>query len=202
MLTIKSRIRETLLPLILLVLLYSCSTGPSGTGMDYKRLADSFMHPPNSARPGVYWYFMDGNLSRKEMTADLESMKKVGIGHVLFLEVNVGVPQGPVKFLSPAWQESFKHAVKECERLGIVLTLGSGPGWTGSGGPWVKMEESMQHLVASKIEVVNLWRNRMVGDLDLSESKRYTTTTVDDLVEGEELAASGLMGPVSIELIK
>ena len=37
--------------------------------------------------------------------------------------------------------------------LGIELTLGSGPGWTGSGGPWVKMEESMQHLVASKTEV-------------------------------------------------
>jgi len=96
---------------------------------------------------------MDGNLSREEMTADLESMKDVGIGHVLFLEVNVGVPQGPVKFLSQEWQESFTHAVKECERLGIVLTLGSGPGWTGSGGPWVNMEESMQHLVASRLDV-------------------------------------------------
>jgi hypothetical protein len=121
--------------------------------VDYQDLTNLFLDPPNSARPGVYWYFMDGNLSREEMTADLESMKEVGIGHVLFLEVNVGVPQGPVKFLSEEWQESFTHAVKECERLGIVLTLGSGPGWTGSGGPWVKMEESMQHLVASKLEV-------------------------------------------------
>jgi hypothetical protein len=121
--------------------------------VDYPTLVSSFLNPPNSARPGVYWYFMDGNLSREEMTADLESMKEVGIGHVLFLEVNVGIPQGPVKFLSEEWQESFKHAVKECERLGIVLTLGSGPGWTGSGGPWVKMEESMQHLMASKLNV-------------------------------------------------
>ncbi len=121
--------------------------------VDYQDLTNLFLDPPNSARPGVYWYFMDGNLSREEMTADLESMKEVGIGHVLFLEVNVGVPQGPVKFLSEEWQESFTHAVKECERLGIVLTLGSGPGWTGSGGPWVKMEESMQHLVASELEV-------------------------------------------------
>ena len=153
MLNKKVRIQNILLPLLLLVLLYSCSSGPSQTGIEYKRLADSFMHPPNSARPGVYWYFMDGNLSREEMTSDLESMKEVGIGHVLFLEVNVGVPQGPVKFLSEEWQESFTHAVKECERLGIVLTMGSGPGWTGSGGPWVKMEESMQHLVASKLEV-------------------------------------------------
>jgi len=121
--------------------------------LGYSDLTQLFSDPPNSAKPGVYWYFMDGNLSKKEMTADLESMKEVGIGHVLFLEVNVGVPQGPVKFLSEEWQESFTHGVKECERLGIELTLGSGPGWTGSGGPWVKMEESMQHLVASKVDM-------------------------------------------------
>ncbi len=83
------------------------------------------------------------------MTKDLESMKAAGIGNVLFLEVNVGVPRGKVDFLSDEWQDLFKHAVKECERLGIELTLGSGPGWAGSGGPWVKPEQSMRHLVAS-----------------------------------------------------
>jgi hypothetical protein len=92
---------------------------------------------------------MDGNISRKGMTEDLESMKKAGIGSVIFLEVNVGIPRGPVTFLSNEWQDLFKHAVKEAERLGISLTLGSGPGWAGSGGPWVKPEQSMQHLVAS-----------------------------------------------------
>jgi len=85
------------------------------------------------------------------MTEDLESMKKVGIGNVIFLEVNVGVPQGPVDYLSPQWQELFKHAVNECERLGIRMTLGIGPGWTGSGGPWVAADQSMQHLVSSVI---------------------------------------------------
>ncbi|MCP4311339.1 MAG: glycosyl hydrolase [Bacteroidetes bacterium] len=135
--------------LALIISLASCSA----ENESYNALKSSFQNPPNSAKPGVYWYFMDGNQDKHEMTADLESMKEVGIEHVLFLEVNVGVPQGPVKFLSEEWQENFVHAVKECERLGIVLTLGSGPGWTGSGGPWVKMEESMQHLVATKAEV-------------------------------------------------
>lgn len=133
--------------LLLLALFTSCTN----ENVSYDALKSSFLNPSNSAKPGVYWYFMDGNQDKDEMTADLESMKEVGIEHVLFLEVNVGVPQGPVKFLSEEWQENFAHAVKECERLGIVLTLGSGPGWTGSGGPWVKMEESMQHLVASKV---------------------------------------------------
>jgi len=116
-------------------------------------LKEGFLNPPDSVRPGVYWYFMDGNMSATGMTKDLESMKRAGIGQVLFLEVNVGVPQGPVDFLSAQWQELFKHAVSECERLGIRMTLGIGPGWTGSGGPWVAPEESMQHLVASSLQV-------------------------------------------------
>jgi hypothetical protein len=116
-------------------------------------LQQGFQNPPDSTRPGVYWYFMDGNLSREAMTADLESMKKAGIGNLVFLEVNVGVPRGPVDFFSEQWQELFAHAVHEAQRLGIEITLGVGPGWTGSGGPWVKPQQSMLHLVASSVNI-------------------------------------------------
>ena len=116
-------------------------------------LEQGFLNPPDSARPGVYWYFMDGNLSKEAMTKDLESMKKAGIGYLVYLEVNVGVPRGPVDFISEEWQDMFGHAVAECERLGIDITLGVGPGWTGSGGPWVEARQSMQHLVAASVEV-------------------------------------------------
>src|SRR3954468_2902815 len=63
-------------------------------------LKAGFVNPPDSARPGVYWYFMDGNHTRESMTEDLESMKKAGIGNLIFLEVNVGVPRGKIDFLS------------------------------------------------------------------------------------------------------
>jgi len=112
-----------------------------------------FRNPPDSARPGVYWYFMDGNLNQEEMVKDLESMKEVGLGNLVFLEVNVGVPRGPVDFMSEQWQDLFANAVRHAERLGIDITLGAGPGWTGSGGPWVKPEQSMQHLVFSEVNV-------------------------------------------------
>lgn len=112
-------------------------------------LKAAFKDPPDSARPGVYWYFMDGNMSKEGMDKDLESMKKAGIGQVLFLEVNVGVPRGKVDYLSEEWYQLFKHGVDMAKRLGIDMTLGIGPGWTGSGGPWVPAKESMQHLVAS-----------------------------------------------------
>ena len=116
-----------------------------------EQLKAGFLNPPPSARPGVYWYFMDGNLSKEGMTADLESMKQAGIGNVIFLEVNVGVPRGPVDFLGEQWYALFKHAIDECKRLGINMTLGIGPGWAGSGGPWVSPAQSMQHLVSSSI---------------------------------------------------
>ncbi|MBN8850568.1 MAG: glycosyl hydrolase [Sphingobacteriales bacterium 50-39] len=125
------------------------SAQSNGSVPGVNTIESNFSHPPPAARPGVYWYFMDGNRNKAAMSADLESMKRVGIGNVLFLEVNVGVPRGPVDFLSEEWNELFRHAVRECERLGIELVLGTGPGWTGSGGPWVKPEESMQELVGS-----------------------------------------------------
>lgn len=116
-------------------------------------LASGFVRPPAGARPWVYWFVMDGNLSREGITADLEAMRRVGIGGAIFLEVNVGVPRGPVDFMSDEWIGLFGHAAREAERLGIELTLISGPGWTGSGGPWVKPEDAMHFVVTDTISV-------------------------------------------------
>ena len=114
---------------------------------------EEFRTPPDAARPWVYWFIMDGNLSREGITADLEAMRNQGIGGVILMEVNVGVPRGKVDFMSDEWQQLFAHAVHETERLGLQLTLNSGPGWTGSGGPWITPENSMWHLVASETKV-------------------------------------------------
>lgn len=125
-------------------------------------LKENFINPPDSVRPGVYWYFMDGNISKEGMTKDLESMKEQGIGHVVFLEVNIGVPRGKVDFLSEEWKSCFKHAVAEAKRLEIDITLGVGPGWTGSGGPWVQGAESMKHLVASSVDVTKSGNQKII----------------------------------------
>lgn len=137
---------------ILAVMLLACALAPRGAALAAD-LARDFRNPPASARPWVYWFWMDGNLSREGMTADLEAMKRAGIGGMIIMEVDVGVPKGPVKFMSKPWRTLFKHAVMEAERLGLEITLNAGPGWTGSGGPWVKPEQSMQHLVASALQV-------------------------------------------------
>ncbi|MCE5268054.1 MAG: hypothetical protein LLG00_09230 [Planctomycetaceae bacterium] len=121
-------------------------------GKDSQRTAQ-FVNPPADARPWVYWLVMDGNFTRQGITADLEAMSRVGIGGAIFLEVDLGIPRGPVRFMSKAWQDLFRHAVREAERLGLQISLAAGPGWCGTGGPWVKPEQSMQHLVASETAV-------------------------------------------------
>ena len=116
------------------------------------RIAD-FIQPPDDARPWAYWCFMDGNLTREGMEADLQAMKRAGIGGAIYLEVGIGIPPGPVEFMSEPWQELLGHAFSEADRLCLQLALAAGPGWCGTGGPWVKPDQSMQHLVASKVQV-------------------------------------------------
>src|SRR5690606_7130240 len=127
-----SKLRIVFISAIVL-LYYGCNKKITGSAdiSDGRALRSGFVKPPDAAKLGVYWYFMDGNLSEEGMTKDLASMAKAGIGNLIFLEVNVGVPRGKVDFLSDRWLELFKHAEKECRRLNIAMTLGIGPGWTG-----------------------------------------------------------------------
>lgn len=112
-----------------------------------------FLSPPHSSHPWVYWYFMDGYVSLEGMKADLDSMKKAGIGGGIFFEVDLGITEGPAKFMSPQWQQTVADAFRYADALGLEIALGAGPGWCGAGGPWVKPEESMQSLEMSVTRV-------------------------------------------------
>ncbi len=126
-------------------------------------LEQTFTHPPDKARPWVYWYFQDGNLTREGMKADLESMKKAGLGGALYLETTAwGIPKGPVKFMSEPWQDLMIAAIRDCSRLGLEFSLGTGPGWCGAGGSWVKPDDAMQQIVGKGTEVVGPQRINLV----------------------------------------
>jgi hypothetical protein len=159
-------------------LAFVCFNYPSGDEPEIAKLKADFRNPPDAARPGVYWYFMDGNLSREEMTKDLESMKEVGISNLIFLEVGIGIPRGPVDFMSDEWQDLYVHAVREAERLGIKILLGAGPGWCGSGGPWVKPEESMTHLVFSETQIEG--NQKVTIELPIPEQRSTTWHKLKD----------------------
>jgi hypothetical protein len=106
-----------------------------------------FATPPDTARPWVFWFWSDGNITREGITADLEAMRRTGIGGVLIMEVDQGVPKGPVRMMTPEWRAMFAFAASEAKRLGLGLIMNNDPGWTGSGGPWNTPENSMQKVV-------------------------------------------------------
>ena len=110
-----------------------------------QNIRNGFLNPPDVARPWVYWFWINGNITREGITADLEAMQRVGIGGVLIMEVD-GSPMGPIAFGTIEWQEMFRFACQEAARLGLEINMNDGAGWTGSGGPWNTAENSMQQL--------------------------------------------------------
>src|SRR5215510_10076193 len=128
-------------------LLVSCHFANLATQKD--ALEQSFAHPPDSARPWVNWFWLDGNISREGITADLEAMQRVGIGGVLLMDVTQDIPAGTVPFGGTEWRALFKHTVQEAARLGLQVSLHNAPGWCGSGGPWITPDLAMQKLVSS-----------------------------------------------------
>jgi len=117
-------------------------------------LEKSFVRPADSARPWVYWFWLNSNITREGITADLEAMKRAGIGGVLIMEVDQGVPVGDASFAGPKWRELFKHVCTEANRLGIKVNMNNDAGWCGSGGPWITPELSMQKVVWTQTNVV------------------------------------------------
>src|SRR5450756_2095279 len=84
-------------------------------------LETGFLNPPDSARPQTWWHWMNGNITKEGITADLEAMKQIGLGGATIINVDCGIPRGPVNFLSPEWRDDFKFAVQEASRLGLKL---------------------------------------------------------------------------------
>jgi hypothetical protein len=121
----------------------NASAAPSDT------LADAFKTPPPNARAHTMWMWMNGHITKAGITADLESMARVGIGGVKIFNISTlkPFPDGPVSYMSPQWLELFQHAVSEATRLKMELGFHNGAGWSSSGGPWVKPEHSMQTVV-------------------------------------------------------
>lgn len=118
-------------------------------------LKAAFHDPAPDTRPGCYWYWINDNISKEGLTKDLEAMARVGIGrayigHIFTHSAARDTPVGGVKFGTEAWWEAVQWAVKEAGRVGVDIGFFNSPGWSQSGGPWVKPAQSMRYLDASE----------------------------------------------------
>jgi hypothetical protein len=114
-------------------------------------LAAGFINPPDSVKPWVYWYWISDNISKEGITMDLEAMARVGIGEALIGNIGLEeMPYGKVAVLSEEWWQLIEHTIREGKRVGVNLGMFNCPGWSQSGGPWVKSNEAMRYLISSE----------------------------------------------------
>jgi len=120
-------------------------------------LEQGFRNPPHQAKPHTWWHWMNGNITREGITADLEAMARVGIGGAQIFNIagshGCDIPAGSVDYLSPEWLDLLKHAAMEAERLGLDLALQNCAGWASTGGPWVPAQSSSQILVHTEVKL-------------------------------------------------
>jgi len=165
-----------------IILLLGFAIQLAAAPLTQSELRDGFARPPASARPWVYWTWLSSNLTREGITADLEAMKRVGIGGALILDVDQGTPLGSMKFFDPSWQAMFKHTITEAKRLGLEINVNNGPGYYGSGGPWVTPEQGMQWVFQSEVHVTGgaTWQGVLQKPIDRPDYRDIAVLAVSE----------------------
>ena len=119
-------------------------------------LEQGFRNPPDSAKPRVWWHWMNGNITKEGIRLDLEWMKRVGIGGFQNFDAALNTPQIVEKrlvYMTPEWKDAFRYAATLADQLGLEMAIAGSPGWSESGGPWVPPSQGMKKYVWSEMRV-------------------------------------------------
>ena len=122
-------------------------------------LAKEFQDPPKDARIRVWWHWMDGNISKEGIRKDIEWFHRSGIGGFQQFDAGgtmMGGGQSIVEklpYMSDSWKDAFKYAIRLADSLDMEVAIASAPGWSSTGGPWVKPENAMKRLTWKTVQV-------------------------------------------------
>ena len=120
-------------------------------------LYEQFADPPQEARPRVWWHWMDGNVSIDGISKDIDWMERIGIGG--FHQFDAGgigmlsIVDETMPYMSPQWQVAIRYAMNLAAEKGMETAVASAPGWSSTGGPWVKPADAMKKLTWRTAEV-------------------------------------------------
>lgn len=143
-------------PLLKTLLCLSLLAPFTGSAQDINVLESGFVNPAEKVQTSVYWYWISGNISEEGVKKDLYSMKEAGINRAFIGNIGlegIHTPYKTVPFGSEEWWKILHTALKTATELGIEIGIFNSPGWSQSGGPWVKPEQAMRYLASVKAEV-------------------------------------------------
>ena len=161
---------KNILRLLLAASAAFCATDGAAQTDDMRR---SFEEPPQEARPYVWWHWMNGNISKQGIYKDLTWMHQSGIAGFHVFDAGLNTPQivpSRIKYMTPEWKDCFAYALHLADSLGMSVAIPSSPGWSNTGGPWVKPTDAMKKIT---------WRTvRIDGGkkIDMQLPDIYTTT--------------------------
>lgn len=119
-------------------------------------LLNGFENPPDSAKPRVWWHWMNGNITEEGIKLDLEWMHRVGVAGFQNFDAALQTPQVVEKrlaYMTPEWKEAFRYAISLGDQLGMEMAIAGSPGWSETGGPWVPASQGMKKYVWSETVV-------------------------------------------------
>lgn len=118
---------------------------------------EAFQNPPQEARAQVWWHWMNGNITHDGIHKDLTWMKQIGLGGFHHFDAAMTfVPTMVDKrliYMQDDWKQAFRYAIEQADSLGLEVSVASAPGWSATGGPWVKPENAMKKLVWRELVV-------------------------------------------------
>jgi hypothetical protein len=133
------------------IALLACGGGAAAQSV--ATLEQGFRTPPVETRPRTLYFWMNGNVTREGLDADLQSMRDAGLGGVLAFDGSSDIPKGPVNYLSPQWLGLMTHMIDRGAQLGLNVAMQNAPGWSSSGGPWIAPAQAMQQIVWNETRV-------------------------------------------------
>lgn len=145
----------TIILLIILSAFFSCNKREKADFAAYAELSTHFKDPQGTARPKVYWWWLNGYIDTVKMKEELKAIKDAGLGGVDIFEIGFRpdgvVPAGPA-FMSDESLKGITFAIKEATRLNLEVGLNLSSSWN-AGGSWVKPEHAAKSLYFSKTSV-------------------------------------------------
>jgi alpha-L-rhamnosidase len=147
-----SRLRNLLLTTVVSILCLGIGTAQNSGDP----LRSGFENPPESAKPRVWWHWMNGNISKDGIKLDLEWMHSVGVGGFDTIDASLNTPQvvdHRIPYMTSEWKSDFLYATQLGEQYGMKESIDSSPGWSETGGPWVLPSEGMKKYVWSETAI-------------------------------------------------
>lgn len=151
----KQRVSRSLALLLvaMALVLSNCKNPDEKAGAE---LEAGFIAPPDNAKPRVWWHWMNGNITKDGIKKDLLWMKRAGLGGLQNFDAALMTPQIVEKrltYMTPEWQDAFQFTAKLADSLKLEMAIAGSPGWSESGGPWVKPEDGMKKVVWTELRV-------------------------------------------------